>query len=168
MAAATSAPDKSAATTNPCDLISSAPDTSGVSCGSASCAPRAVEQLALQAGRAGLGGNVLELVERLVGGNGLQRSRAAVPNTDPGIARHALDERVVHREALRGERQKRAPQPLEVGHEHARSRLGRSQTRTTAIEERDRRAADCQLVRDGRANNPCPDDRDVTISHAPH
>ncbi len=168
MEAATSAPDRSAGNDKSVRLDQQRTGHFGSQLRFRLVSAAPVEQLALQAGRAGLGGNPLELVECLVGGNGLQRPRAAVPNTDPGIARDALHERVVHREALRGERQKRPPQPFEVGHQHPCSRLSRSQTRTPAIEERDRRAADSQLVRDGRANNPCTDDRDVTISHALH
>ena len=124
-----------------------------------------VEQLALETGRARVRGDVLQLVERLIGGDDLQRSGAPIPDADTRIARHAIDECVVHLEAFRRERQQRPAESFEVRHEHSCGGLRRSQTRAAAIEQRDRCAAGHQLVGDGRADHPCADDRDVTIRH---
>ena len=88
-----------------------------------------VEQLALETGRARVGGDVLQLVERLIGGDDLQRSGAPIPDADARIARHAIDERVVHLEAFRRERQQRPAESFEVRHEHACGGLRRSQAR---------------------------------------
>src|SRR5687767_15367117 len=116
-------------------------------------------------GGARLSGDVLELIERLVGRNNLQRSGAAIADPHSSVARYAIDKRVVHLEASRREGQKRAAKSFEVRDKHSRRRLCRSQPGATTIEQRHRRAAGDELMGDRFSDNPCANDDDVTIWH---
>ena len=93
-----------------------------------------VEQLALEASRACVHGDVPQLLDRLIVGDNLQRSGAPIPDADTRIARHAIHECVVHLEAPGRERQQRPPESFEVRHEHSCGGLRRPQARPAAIE----------------------------------
>ncbi len=124
-----------------------------------------IEDLALDSRITRVGDNLLERVERLIGGDHLQRAGATIANADAGIARKAIDKPVVHVETSRRERQNRAAKTLEIRHEHAGGRLRRAETCPTAVDERHRCASRHQLIGDGCANHSCADDRNVTIWH---
>ncbi len=156
IAAAASAPDSSAADDKPVRFDEQRAGDVGRQLRLGFFRGLRIQQLAVESRAARVVGNLLEVAERLVGGDDLQRAGAAIADADSSVARHAIDERVVHLEAAGGQRQKRPAKALEVRHEHARRRLGRAKAGPPAIDQRHRRPPGHELVGDGLALSPRP------------